>query len=229
MTIATVAGLRNYPRGYTSRAHLLAALLAGASSTSYGKGVTALKDVGDYIRQHRESARISLRQLAEIAGVSNPYLSQIERGLRKPSAEILQQIAKALRISAEALYVQAGILDERAGDPDVLAAVMRDGRLTDRQKQVLLDIYESFVVETARPGTVTPGVAGSAPAAHSARPTAAAGNAEPRKAVPRKAVSRKAVPRKAASRNAAPVAAVRTRTTAAKRATATSRRGGART
>jgi len=191
--------------------------------------VTALKDVGDYIRQHRESARISLRQLAEIAGVSNPYLSQIERGLRKPSAEILQQIAKALRISAEALYVQAGILDERAGDPDVLAAVMKDGRLTDRQKQVLLDIYESFVVETARPGTVTPGVPGSAPAATSARPTAA-----PRKAVSRKAASRKAAPRKAASRNAAsrnaaPNAAARTRTTAAKRATATSRRGGART
>src|SRR4051794_11947659 len=85
-----------------------------------------------------------MRQLAKLAGVSNPYLSQIERGLRKPSAEILQQIAKALRISAEALYVQAGILDERYGDSDVQAAVLGDAMLTERQKQVLLEIYESF-------------------------------------------------------------------------------------
>src|SRR4051812_18596504 len=85
-----------------------------------------------------------MRQLAKLAGVSNPYLSQIERGLRKPSAEILQQIAKALRISAEALYVQAGILDERYGDSDVQAAVMGDAALTERQKQVLLEIYDSF-------------------------------------------------------------------------------------
>jgi transcriptional regulator with XRE-family HTH domain len=103
-----------------------------------------VRNLGDYIREQRNSAQISLRQLAKSAGVSNPYLSQIERGLRKPSAEILQQIAKALRISAEALYVQAGILDERYGDSDVPSAVMGDHALTERQKQVLLEIYESF-------------------------------------------------------------------------------------
>jgi len=103
-----------------------------------------VRNLGDYIREQRSSANVSLRQLAKLAGVSNPYLSQIERGLRKPSAEILQQIAKALRISAEALYVQAGILDERYGDSDVQAAVLGDGALTERQKQVLLEIYESF-------------------------------------------------------------------------------------
>src|SRR5213080_1955923 len=103
-----------------------------------------LRDVGDYIREQRHAAQVSMRQLAKAAGVSNPYLSQIERGLRKPSAEILQQIAKALRISAEALYVQAGILDERYGDSDVQAAVLGDASLTERQKQVLLEIYESF-------------------------------------------------------------------------------------
>jgi transcriptional regulator with XRE-family HTH domain len=101
------------------------------------------RDIGEYIRQQRNNAKISLRQLAKQAGVSNPYLSQIERGLRKPSAEILQQIAKGLRISAEALYVQAGILDLPNGGP-VVDAVRVDTELTERQKQVLLDIYESF-------------------------------------------------------------------------------------
>jgi transcriptional regulator with XRE-family HTH domain len=100
--------------------------------------------LGDYIREQRRSAQVSLRQLAKLAGVSNPYLSQIERGLRKPSAEILQQIAKALRISAEQLYVQAGILSERVADDDVTGAVLADAGLTERQKQVLLEIYESF-------------------------------------------------------------------------------------
>ncbi len=100
--------------------------------------------IGEYIRQQREQAKISLRQLASAAGVSNPYLSQIERGLRRPSAEILQQIAKGLRISAEALYVQAGILEDRRPDTGVRAAVLADPELTERQKQVLLEIYESF-------------------------------------------------------------------------------------
>src|SRR5881409_3674290 len=86
----------------------------------------AVHDIGGYIRQQREGAQVSMRQLAKLAGISNPYLSQVERGLRKPSAEILQQIAKALRISAEALYVQAGILEERYGDSDVQAAVLGD-------------------------------------------------------------------------------------------------------
>src|SRR5690349_15365400 len=107
-------------------------------------------NLGEYLREQRRSAQLSLRQLAEAAGVSNPYLSQIERGLRKPSAEILQQIAKALRISAETLYVRAGILEERLGDSDVAAAVLRDAHLTERQKQVLLEIYQSFCHENAR-------------------------------------------------------------------------------
>jgi transcriptional regulator with XRE-family HTH domain len=108
--------------------------------------------IGEYIREQRQRAKISLRQLADAAGVSNPYLSQIERGLRKPSAEILQQIAKGLRISAEVLYVQAGILEERKADTDVQAAIRTDLILTERQKQVLLDIYESFRKEN---GTAT--------------------------------------------------------------------------
>jgi transcriptional regulator with XRE-family HTH domain len=103
----------------------------------------AVDDIGTYIRSQREGAQVSLRQLARTAGVSNPYLSQIERGLRKPSAEILQQIAKGLRISAEALYVKAGILDERPANA-VTDAVLADPDLTERQKQVLLDIYQSF-------------------------------------------------------------------------------------
>jgi transcriptional regulator with XRE-family HTH domain len=101
------------------------------------------RDLGSYIREQRAIAQISLRQLARAAGVSNPYLSQIERGLRKPSARILQQIARGLRISAEALYVQAGILDERVAGP-VAEALIADPSISERQKQVLLDIYESF-------------------------------------------------------------------------------------
>jgi len=109
----------------------------------------SMRELGDYIREQRRAAQVSLRQLARLAGVSNPYLSQIERGLRKPSAEILQQIAKGLRISAEQLYIQAGILDEREGGSDVATAVLADPGLTERQKQVLLEIYESFRKENA--------------------------------------------------------------------------------
>jgi transcriptional regulator with XRE-family HTH domain len=100
--------------------------------------------IGSYIREQREQAKISIRQLAQTAGVSNPYLSQVERGLRRPSADILQQIAKGLRISAEALYVQAGILDDKPGDTTVTNAVMADTEITERQKQMLIDIYDSF-------------------------------------------------------------------------------------
>ncbi|MDD7965866.1 helix-turn-helix domain-containing protein [Actinomycetospora lemnae] len=103
----------------------------------------AVEDIGAYIRRQREGAEVSLRQLAKVAGISNPYLSQIERGLRKPSAEILAQIATGLRISAEALYVRAGILEPRESSP-VLDAVAADPDLSERQKQVLTDIYESF-------------------------------------------------------------------------------------
>jgi transcriptional regulator with XRE-family HTH domain len=100
--------------------------------------------LGDYIREQRESAQVSLRQLARSAGVSNPYLSQIERGLRKPSAEILNQIAKGLQISSQALYVQAGLIEAREPDSDVLTAIRADHLITERQRQVLIDIYESF-------------------------------------------------------------------------------------
>jgi transcriptional regulator with XRE-family HTH domain len=106
-------------------------------------------DLGGYLREQREHARLSVRQLATLAGVSNPYLSQVERGLRKPSAEVLQQIARGLRISAEALYVRAGILDSE-GRPDVEAAVNADPDLNDRQRRVLLDIYASFRAENRR-------------------------------------------------------------------------------
>ena len=105
--------------------------------------------LGDYLREQRQSARLSLRQLADLAGISNPYLSQIERGLKKPSAEILQQLAKGLQVSAESLYVRAGILDERphvaAPAMDTRGAISADPLLTDRQKSALLDIYDSFV------------------------------------------------------------------------------------
>ncbi len=104
--------------------------------------------LGEYIREQRESAQVSMRQLAKSAGVSNPYLSQIERGLKRPSAEILAQIAKGLRISAESLYVHAGFLDERSGG-DVVAAVLADTALGDRHKRVLIDVYESFRAEHA--------------------------------------------------------------------------------
>src|SRR5512140_1353884 len=104
------------------------------------------RDVGTVIREQRRLGQLSVRRLAEIADVSNPYLSQIERGLRRPSAEILQQIAKALRVSAEQLYVRAGILDpDSAQDMSVTDAISRDTRLTPEQKQSLLTVYESFV------------------------------------------------------------------------------------
>ncbi|MBT2488826.1 helix-turn-helix transcriptional regulator [Streptomyces sp. ISL-96] len=107
-------------------------------------------NLGEYLREQRRNAQLSLRQLADAAGVSNPYLSQIERGLRKPSAEILQQLAKALRISAETLYVQAGILDEREREAlETRAVILADPSINERQKQVLLQIYESFRKENA--------------------------------------------------------------------------------
>ena len=121
-----------------------------------------LPDLGAYLREQRESAQLSLRQLADMAGISNPYLSQIERGLKRPSAEILQQIAKGLQVSAESLYVRAGILDERVVDhdpaagPDVLSAIAADPVLTDRQRAVLVDIYLSFVGEDETTPEITP-------------------------------------------------------------------------
>ncbi len=112
--------------------------------------VKVRKNVGNFIREQRRLAQLSLRKLAKLAGVSNPYLSQIERGLRRPSADILNAIAKGLRISAETLYVQAGILDDREEGGDVTGAIMCDRSITERQKQVLIQVYTSFREETER-------------------------------------------------------------------------------
>lgn len=123
-------------------------------------------NLGEYLREQRRTARLSLRQLADAAGVSNPYLSQIERGLRKPSADILQQLAKALRISAETLYVQAGMLDERERQElETRAVIVADPSISERQKQVLLQIYESFRKEN---GFVTEAGSDAGPASEGA-------------------------------------------------------------
>lgn len=118
------------------------------------------ESLGDYLREQRQAARLSLRQLSDLAGVSNPYLSQIERGLKKPSAEILQELAKGLQISAESLYVKAGFLDERTVSEnrpwDVETAVTADRKLSDRQKDTLIDIYRSFIGETPAESTSSP-------------------------------------------------------------------------
>jgi transcriptional regulator with XRE-family HTH domain len=113
--------------------------------------VATLRDLGEFIREQRRNAQISLRQLAQQAGVSNPYLSQIERGLRKPSAEVLQQIANALRVSTPIMYLRAGLLEQREGQ-GVLAAIAADESLTARQKQTLTEIYEAFRRENVRTG-----------------------------------------------------------------------------
>ena len=131
---------------------LTPAVLASASNSKHDGGVVKGKvgktvgTLGDYLREQRVSAQLSLRQLAEQAGVSNPYLSQIERGLRRPSAQVLQQLAKALRISAEQLYVRAGIVSPQDGvGGSVELAILGDSALTERQKQSLLDVYASFL------------------------------------------------------------------------------------
>jgi transcriptional regulator with XRE-family HTH domain len=111
-----------------------------------------LGDLGEFIRDQRRNARLSLRKLSELAGISNPYLSQIERGLRKPSAEILQAIARALRISSETLYVRAGILEERDDTQDLVEHIQRDNTISERQKQALVEIYRSFQRERAEEG-----------------------------------------------------------------------------
>ena len=112
-------------------------------------GMDQLGDVGRYIREQRRQAELSLRKLASQAGVSNPYLSQIERGLRQPSAKILKDIAKALRISAETLYARARLLDEGGEPTDLEVRILQDSHLTERQKQVLIDVYRSFRAQGA--------------------------------------------------------------------------------
>ncbi len=108
------------------------------------------RDLGEFIRDQRRVGQLSLRKLSEMAGVSNPYLSQIERGMRKPSAEILRQIARALEISSEELYIRAGILEERDGAPDLVAEIRRDPYIGEDQKKTLVHIYESFRQEPVR-------------------------------------------------------------------------------
>lgn len=119
-------------------------------------------ELGEFIREQRRVGHLSLRKLSELAGISNPYLSQIERGLRRPSAEILQQIARALSISSETLYIRAGILEERTGTADLVGEILRDPFLNEDQKKALVRIYDSFRHEngTARgeaPVEVDPG------------------------------------------------------------------------
>ena len=123
---------------------------------------TAAQDIGGFIRSQRELAQVSVRQLAEKAGVSNPYLSQIERGLRKPSAEVLNQIAKALRVSADVLYVRAGLL-EPSEPSEVRDAIVTDTAITERQKQVLLDIYTSFCEQNEAALVIEDGPSGEEP------------------------------------------------------------------
>ena len=137
----------------------------GIKETAAKAPLIGVGSIGDFIREQRQQAQVSLRQLSKLAGVSNPYLSQIERGLRRPSAEILQQIAKGLRISAEQLYVRAGILEDRPAGSDLVAAIVADQGLTERQKNVLVEIYESFRRENR--------AAGLDPTSGAARPNAA--------------------------------------------------------
>ncbi|KAB7745090.1 helix-turn-helix domain-containing protein [Nostocoides sp. F2B08] len=186
------------------------------------------QSLGEYLREQRTSARLSLRQLADLAGVSNPYLSQIERGVKKPSAEILQQLAKGLQISSESLYVKAGFLDERTVSEhrpwDVETAVTADPALTERQKSTLIDIYRSFVGEAARPvesssDPATPAAPpadapAKAPAKAPKRPTtkAAATGATTRKKTPQKSSTRSGSTRKT-SKTSTKKAAARTSTT----------------
>jgi transcriptional regulator with XRE-family HTH domain len=143
------------------------------------------RDIGEFIRDLRRNARISLRQLADQAGVSNPYLSQIERGLRKPSAEVLQQIASALRVSTPVMYLRAGLLDAKEGQ-GVLAAIAADPDLTLAQKQSLSQIYETFRRENSRfaaPGDPVPEAGGTA-TPEPAQPAKKAAKKAARKAAP---------------------------------------------
>lgn len=146
--------------------------VAGTVAAEASNVSATATQVGEFIREQRSAARVSLRELARTAGVSNPYLSQVERGLRKPSAEILAAIARGLKISAESLYEQAGILDRRSGNPDTVSAIRSDDLLSERHKAVLLELYETYVREHAGSSTTTTGTApGSSPGSpHPAQP-----------------------------------------------------------
>ncbi|MGC4940153.1 helix-turn-helix domain-containing protein [Kribbella sp. DT2] len=150
------------------------------------RAADAMGSVGEYLAEQRRHAQLSLRQLSDLAGVSNPYLSQIERGLRKPSADVLQQLAKALRISAETLYIRAGILDPDDGSESgratgVVDAILLDPLLNERQKRVLLDVYGSFVRENASEDDAPAAAATKPPAPKTAAKKPAAPKAPARK------------------------------------------------
>jgi transcriptional regulator with XRE-family HTH domain len=162
-------------------------------------------DLGAYLKEQRETARLSLRQLATAAGVSNPYLSQIERGLRKPSAEVLQQIAKGLQISAEALFLRAGILEESEG-LHVEVAIQSDVHLTARQKRVLLDIYQTFRAENARSDADDGAAAAPSPEVTAATATR---KGAVKKTAAKQAAVTKTVAKKAVTKTAAKKAAVK--------------------
>ena len=143
---------------------------ASAATSAISSAIPSGADIGQFIREQRQNAKLSLRRLADDTGVSNPYLSQIERGLRKPSAEILQQLAKGLRISAEQLYVQAGLLEDRGTSQALEAAIVSDVTINERQKRVLLDIYASFITENrAAEGNGGEPAEGAAPASGTAK------------------------------------------------------------
>jgi transcriptional regulator with XRE-family HTH domain len=134
------------------------------------------QELGEFIREQRGVARLSLRRLSDMAGISNPYLSQIERGLRKPSAEILQQIAKALRISAETLYVRAGILEARADGPGLAEEILRDPTLTEDQKETLIKVYSSFVHQNTGASAGVAPASGSSGSSGSSAPSGSPGS-----------------------------------------------------
>jgi transcriptional regulator with XRE-family HTH domain len=185
----------------------------------------SVHDLGTYLREQRESARLSVRQLSELAGVSNPYLSQIERGLKKPSAEILGQLAKGLRISAESLYVRAGILEERADQMPLETVVLAELGLTARKKRVLLDIYESFRAENARAATVSePSTAQPDSSDPAGTPTAGGTRATKKRATKKAAQKSTGRTGKKATAKAAAKATDRTTARASKRAAKTTQK-----
>lgn len=149
-----------------------------------------VRELGKFIRDQRRNASLSLRKLSSLAGVSNPYLSQIERGLRRPSAEILQAIARALSISAESLYVKAGILEERLGDVDFVGTLRADTTISEKQKQILIDLYQSFraSADGAHPA---PAKAVARVKASASKPKAAAARRTKTKARPRATATRR--------------------------------------
>lgn len=118
---------------------------------------TRWRDLGEFIREQRRVGHLSLRKLSEMAGISNPYLSQIERGLRKPSADILQQIARALEISSETLYIRAGILEAKESETDLITEIRRDPWINEEQKKTLIQIYESFRADRTSGGRAASG------------------------------------------------------------------------